>query len=709
MENKALPQAVYICPMHPQIRQDAPGSCPICGMALEPIVTTAEHVANRELAHLTRRFWIALTLAIPVVVLDMGGELLGLGRFISPFVSSWIQCAFATPIVFWGGAPFFVRAWFSILSRNLNMFTLVALGTGIAWAYSTVATFFPQAFPQALRTMGNTVPVYYEAASVITMLVLLGQVLEMRARENTSGAVRALLNLTPKTARRVSGDGEREVPLETILVGDRVRTRPGETIAVDGVVQDGRSSVDESMVTGESMPVSKAKGSRVTGGTLNRSGTLIIRAENVGGDSMLARIVRMVSEAQRSRAPIQRVADRIASWFVPAVIAVALLAFVVWMMFGPEPRLSYALVAAVSVLIVACPCALGLATPMSIMVGIGRGAQAGVLVRNAEALERMEQVDTLLVDKTGTLTEGRPAVAAVVTWDGFDETGLLRLSAGVEKASEHPLGAAIVAMAQSRELTIPAVTNFESLPGKGAVGTVEGRWVVLGNLPFLAEKGISSGGIANQAENLRNEGSTVVFVGVDGQLAGIFAISDPIKVTTQTALEGLRSDGIRVVMLTGDNRTTAYAVAKRLGITEVEAEILPDRKNALVVKFQAQGQIVAMAGDGVNDAPALAAADVGIAMGSGTDIAMESAAITLLKGDLTGILRARALSKATMRNIRQNLFLAFVYNAVGVPVAAGILYPRFGILLSPIIAAAAMSLSSVSVIGNALRLRRTSL
>jgi Cu+-exporting ATPase len=589
------------------------------------------------------------------------------------------------------------------------MFTLIALGTGIAWTYSLVATTIPGAFPQVFRSTSGEVPVYFEAAAVITVLVLLGQTVELRARHHTSSAVRALLNLTPKTARRVTNDGEEEVRLDSIVAGDRVRTRPGETIAVDGIVEEGRSSVDESMVTGESMPVSKEPNEKVIGGTLNRSGTLVIRADKVGADSMLARIVRMVSESQRSRAPIQQLADRVAAWFVPAIIAIALLTFAAWMLFGPEPRLGYALVAAVTVLVVACPCALGLATPMSIMVGIGRGAQAGILIKNAQALERMERVDTLLVDKTGTLTEGRATVTAIVARDGFDQTELLRIAAGVEKVSEHPLGTAIVAMANMQKLAIPAVTEFDSPFGKGVIGIVEGSKVVLGSLPFLTEQGVDASALSAKANDLRRKGSTVIFAGVGGRFAGIFEIADPIKTTTRAALDALRADGIRVVMVTGDNRTTADAVASSLGITEVEAEVLPELKNSAVARFRDHGHVVAVAGDGVNDAPALAAADVGIAMGSGTDIAMESASVTLLKGDLMGVLRARALSKATMRNIRQNLFLAFVYNAVGVPIAAGALYPEFGILLSPVIAAAAMSLSSISVIGNALRLRWTAL
>ena len=697
---------IYTCPMHPQIRQIGPGFCPICGMALEPLVAAGEVGPNPELADMTRRFWIGFALSVPVVALGMFSELLRIDRLIAPQVSVWIQFALATPVVLWAGWPFFERAWGSLVSRNLNMFTLIALGTGVAWTYSLVASALPSVFPAEFRSAHGTVAVYYEAAAVITVLVLLGQVLELKARENTSGAIRALLDLAPKTARRLRSDGgEEEVPLEQIVVGDQVRVRPGEKVAVDGVVTQGRSSVDESMVTGESMPVTKEVGAKVIGGTINRSGTLVIAAEKVGRDSMLARIVHMVAEAQRSRAPIQRLADRVSSWFVPAVVAVAVLAFVVWMIWGPEPRFAYALVAAVTVLIIACPCALGLATPMSIMVGVGRGAQAGVLVRNAEALEHMERVDTLVVDKTGTLTEGKPSVTSIVAHDGWNERDLLRLAAGVERASEHPLAAAIVAAAEARKVMIPRVEGFDSPLGKGAIGTVDGKRVMLGNAGFFGEQQIDVSALASRADELRRQGATAIFVSIDKTLAGVFAIADAIKQTTPAALAALSHDGVRVVMLTGDNRTTATAVAKRLGIQEAEAEILPDQKSAVVAKFKSQGRIVAMAGDGVNDAPALAAADVGIAMGSGTDVAMESAGVTLLKGDLMGILRARTLSRGTMRNIRQNLFFAFIYNAVGVPVAAGVLYPTFGILLSPIIAAAAMALSSVSVIGNALRLR----
>ena len=711
MENKTGSKSVtaaatiYTCPMHPQIRWDHPGNCPICGMALEPVLATREATSNSELADMTRRFWIGVVLTIPVLALGMGRELLGLHRFISAGASVWIQLMLATPVVFWAGGPFFLRAWTSLVNRSLNMFTLIALGTGVAWSYSVVATLLPGLFPSGFRSGEGIVDVYYEAAAVITVLVLLGQVLELRAREHTSGAIRALLNLTPKTAWRLKDGIEEEVPLETIMIHERIRVRPGEKVAVDGAVEEGRSSVDESLVTGESMPVTKEVGDKVIGGTINRSGSLVVRAEKVGHDSMLSRIVQMVSEAQRSRAPIQRLADRVSSWFVPAVVGVALLALAVWAIIGPEPRLAYALVAAVSVLIIACPCALGLATPMSIMVGVGRGAQYGVLIKNAEALERMERVNTLVIDKTGTLTEGKPSVTAIVAGTGLHENEVLRLAAGVERASEHPLAVAIVAAARARGVAIPQVQDFDAPSGKGALGNVDGRKIAIGNAPFLKEQGVETATLADKADALREEGATVIFAAVNGKLAGVFAIADQIKLTTPNALKALRAGGVRIVMLTGDNRTTATAVAKRLGIDEVEAEILPDRKAYVVGRFRQEGRTVAMAGDGINDAPALAAADVGIAMGSGTDVAMESAGVTLLRGDLEGIVRARTLSRATMRNIRQNLFFAFVYNALGVPVAAGLLYPAFGMLLSPVIAAAAMSLSSVSVIGNALRLR----
>ncbi|MFL5146244.1 MAG: heavy metal translocating P-type ATPase [Microvirga sp.] len=701
---------VYTCPMHPEIRQVGPGACPICGMALEPVLVSLEAAPNHELIDMTRRFWIGLALAAPVVALEMGGHLTGLDRIVPRQTSNWLQLVLATPVVLWAGWPFFVRGWQSLVTRNLNMFTLIAIGTGVAWLYSIVATLAPGAFPAAFRSHDGAVPVYFEAAAVITVLVLLGQVLELRAREATSGAIRALLDLAPKTARRIRPDGtEEEVRLDEVHVGDRLRVRPGEKVPVDGDVVEGRSAVDESMITGESMPVTKAPGAKAIGGTVNQSGALVIAARKVGRDTMLARIVQLVAEAQRSRAPIQRLADQVSGWFVPAVLAVAALAFAAWAIWGPEPRFSYGLLAAVSVLIIACPCALGLATPMSIMVGIGRGAQAGVLIKNAEALERMERIDTLVVDKTGTLTEGKPAVTAVVAAEGFSEAEILRLAASVERASEHPLAAAIVKAAEARGIVIAPVAGFESPTGKGALGTVEGRQVALGNAAFMREQGVDPASLEDAAEALRQDGATAIFIGVDGRTAGAIAIADPIKVSTPEALAGLKAEGVRVVMLTGDNGTTAKAVARRLGIEELEAEVLPDRKSAVVKRHRDAGRAVAMAGDGVNDAPALAAADVGIAMATGTDIAMESAGVTLLKGDLTGILRARRLSRAVMRNIRQNLFFAFVYNALGVPVAAGVLYPFFGILLSPIIAAAAMALSSVSVIANAARLRHVEL
>ncbi|PZU86311.1 MAG: haloacid dehalogenase [Chelatococcus sp.] len=698
---------IWTCPMHPEIRRDSPGSCPICGMALEPLVAEAEAGPSPELIDMTRRFWVGLVLALPVFLLEMGGHLISaLHHLVPTHVSVWIQFALATPVVLWAGWPFFQRGWSSIVHRSLNMFTLIAMGTGVAWGYSVVATLAPRIFPDAFRAADGSVAVYYEAAAVITVLVLLGQVLELRAREQTSGAIRALLNLAPKTARRIKDDGaEEDVPVETVAIGDRLRVRPGETVPVDGRVEDGRSSLDESMVTGESMPVTRQAGDGVVGGTLNQTGSLIIRAEKVGKETMLARIVQMVADAQRSRAPIQRMADQVSGWFVPVVIGIAVLAFVAWGIWGPEPRFAYGLIAAVSVLIIACPCALGLATPMSIMVGIGKGAASGVLIKNAEALERMEKVDTLVVDKTGTLTEGKPAVTSIVAADGFREEELLALAAAVEKASEHPLALAIVAAADQRKIAIPAVTGFDSPTGKGALGSVENRTVVLGNAAFLQEHGIDPATLSDRADDLRRDGATAIYIGIDGRVGGIFAIADPIKATTQEALKALHAEGIRIVMLTGDNRVTAQAVGRRLGIDEVEADVLPEQKASVVERLKSEGRIVAMAGDGVNDAPALAAADVGIAMGSGTDVAIESAGVTLLKGDLTGIVRARHLSQATMANIRQNLVFAFIYNAAGVPIAAGVLYPAFGLLLSPIIAAAAMALSSVSVIGNSLRLR----
>jgi len=701
---------IYTCPMHPQIRQVGPGSCPICGMALEPELVSAETGPNPELADMSRRFWIGLVLALPVVALEMGGHLTNLHMLLGQKTSNWLQFALATPVVLWAGWPFFVRGWQSLVTRNLNMFTLVAMGTGVAWVYSVVAVVMPDLFPPAFRSPDGTVAVYFEAAAVITVLVLLGQVLELRARESTSGAIRALLDLAPKTARRIRDDGtEEEVQLDAIQVGDRLRVRPGEKVPVDGSVAEGRSSVDESMVTGESMPVTKERGGKVIGGTMNQSGALVIEAQKVGRDTMLSQIVQLVAKAQRSRAPIQRLADQVSGWFVPAVIVVAAVAFAVWSIWGPEPRLSYGLVAAVAVLIIACPCALGLATPMSIMVGVGRGAEAGVLIKNAEALEHMEKVDTLVVDKTGTLTEGKPAVTAIVAAAGFTEGEVLRLAASVERASEHPLAFAIVAAAEAKGQTTSAVTDFDSPVGRGALGTVDGKRIVLGNAKFMAEHGVEVASLASAAEGLRQDGATVIFAGCDSVLAGVLAIADPVKASTPEALAALKAEGVRVVMLTGDNWTTAKAVARRLGIDEVEAEVLPEQKSDVVQKYKAAGDVVAMAGDGVNDAPALAAADVGIAMGTGTDVAMESAGVTLLRGDLMGIVRARRLSQATMGNIRQNLFFAFIYNALGVPVAAGILYPIFGILLSPIIAAAAMALSSVSVVGNALRLKRMEL
>jgi Cu+-exporting ATPase len=701
---------IYICPMHLQIRQVGPGFCPICGMALEPDLITATSGPNPELADMTRRFWLGLVLALPVVILEMGGHFANLHMIIGPKWSNWLQFLFATPVVLWAGWPFFVRGWQSLLTRNLNMFTLIAMGTGVAWLYSVIAVLLPDIFPPAFRGPDGTVAVYFEAAAVITVLVLLGQVLELRARDQTSGAIRALLDLAPKTARRIRADGqEEEVALDVIAVGDRLRVRPGEKVPVDGVVIEGRSALDESLVTGESMPVTKTVGDKVIAGTLNTTGSFVMQAEKVGRDTMLARIVQMVAAAQRSRAPIQRLADQVAGWFVPTVILFAIAAFVAWAMFGPEPRYAYGLVAAVTVLIIACPCALGLATPMSIMVGVGRGAQAGVLIKNAEALERMEKVDTLVVDKTGTLTEGKPKVVAVVPAAGFEEGEALRLAASVEQASEHPLAAAIVASAKERRLALSQVSAFDSPTGKGVVGMVDGRRITLGNAKFLREIGIDTVDLDGEAERLRADGATAIFLAVDGKIAAVIAIADPVKPTTSEALKLLAQDGVSVVMLTGDNRTTAQAVARRLGIENVEAEVLPEQKSAVVERLRQQGRVVAMAGDGVNDAPALAAADVGIAMGTGTDVAIESASITLLKGDLTGIVRARRLSAATMHNIRQNLFFAFVYNAAGVPIAAGVLYPLFGILLSPVIAAAAMALSSVSVVGNSLRLRRLQL
>ena len=706
-EAEPVPEGtIYTCPMHPEVRQIGPGSCPICGMALEPAMVTAEASPNHELIDFTRRFWIGMALTVPVFVLEMGGHLFGITERIGQQNANWVQLVLASPVVLWAGAPFFQRGWQSVITRHFNMFTLIAIGTGVAWLYSVVATLAPGLFPPELRSHDGAVPAYFEPAAIITVLVLLGQILELRAREGTSGAIRALLDLAPKSARRVRTDGsEEDVALDHVQAGDLLRVRPGEKVPVDGSVIEGRSAVDESLVTGESMPVTKEPGAKVIGGTLNRSGGLVIKAERVGRETMLAQIVQLVADAQRSRAPIQRLADHVSGWFVPAVLAASVLAFAAWMMWGPEPRFSYALLAAVAVLIIACPCALGLATPMSIMVGVGRGAQAGVLIKNAEALERLEKVDTLVVDKTGTLTEGRPTLTAIHPASGFDEAELLRLAASVERASEHPLARAIVQASEAKGLTLGSVQAFDSPTGKGAFGTVDGHKVVLGSGSFLQEQGIVASSLNDAAERLRSEGATAIFVAVDGKIAGTIGISDPIKATTRQALEALRAQGIMIVMLTGDNKTTAQAVAGRLGIENVEAEVLPDQKGAVVERYRAKGRVVAMAGDGVNDAPALAAADVGIAMGTGTDVAMESAGITLLKGDLIGIVRARALSRAVMGNIRQNLFFAFIYNAAGVPIAAGVLYPFFGLLLSPVIAAAAMALSSVSVIGNALRLK----
>ena len=699
---------IYTCPMHLEIRQIGPGHCPICGMALEPEAgMIAEDNAGGERAEMTRRFWISGALTLPVFALEMGGHF-GLWHA-SGRLPDFAQFVLATPVVLWGGWPFFVRGAQSVITRNLNMFTLIALGTGVAYAYSVVALLAPSIFPPDFRDAHGGIALYFEAAAVITVLVLLGQVLELRARASTMSAIRALIELAPKTARRLRADGgDEDVPLDAVIVGDRLRVRPGEKIPVDGVLIDGRSAVDESMVTGESMPVSKDQGAKVIAGTLNRSGSFVMRAEKVGRDTLLAQIVQTVAAAQRSRAPIARLADQVAAWFVPAVLAVALIAFIAWAMFGPQPRFAYALVAAVTVLIIACPCALGLATPMSIMVGVGRAASLGILIKNAEALERMEKVDTLVVDKTGTLTEGKPKIVAVVPAQGFDEAGLLKLAASVERASEHPLAAAIVAAAREHNIEPLSVVDFDAPSGKGVLGTVEQQRVVIGNNQFLAEHGVHVDALQGDAERLRGEGATVVFAAIGGKLAGIIAVADPIKATTPSALAALRAQNIAIVMLTGDGKATAHAIADKLGIADVEAEVLPARKAAVVEDLR-KGRVVAMAGDGVNDAPALAAADIGIAMGNGTDVAIASAGVTLVKGDLAGIVRARKLSAAVMRNIRQNLFFAFLYNAAGVPIAAGALYPLFGILLTPAIGAAAMALSSVSVVANALRLRNTAI
>jgi P-type Cu+ transporter len=709
----AAAEQIYTCPMHPEVRHKGPGSCPICGMALEPLTVGAEEGPDPELADMTRRFWIGLVLGVPLLVFAMGDMLPGepLRHLVPGRVAAWLQLVLATPVVLWAGWPFFVRGWASVVNRSLNMFTLIAIGTGMAYVYSVVGTVAPGLFPESFRTHGGEVGLYFEAAAIITVLVLLGQVLELRARSRTSSAIRALLSLAPPTARRVRPDRtEEDVPLEAVQAGDLLRVRPGERIPVDGAMLEGGSAVDESMVTGESIPVEKVPGSRVTGGTVNGTGTFVMRAERVGSETLLARIVQMVAEAQRTRAPIQRLADQVAAWFVPAVVVIAALTFIGWGLWGPEPRLAYGLVNAVAVLIIACPCALGLATPMSIMVGTGRGAQAGVLVKNAEALELTEKVDTLVVDKTGTLTEGKPRLTLVKPAPGHDETTVLRLTAGLERGSEHPLAAAILAGAAERGVTVATPEDFRSITGKGVSGRVEGHAVALGNLALMQDLGVAVDALlAEAAENLRGDGQTVMFVAVDGRAAGLVAVADPIKPSAPEALRALRQSGLRIVMLTGDSRRTAEAVARQLGIEHVEAEVLPERKSEVVRELQAKGRKVAMAGDGVNDAPALAQADVGIAMGTGTDVAIESASIALVKGDLRGIVRARRLSRATMRNIRENLFFAFVYNALGVPIAAGGLYPVFGLLLSPIIASAAMTFSSVSVIGNALRLRRAEL
>jgi Cu+-exporting ATPase len=706
----AATRVEYTCPMHPEIVRPGPGACPICGMALEPRTVTQEE-ENPELRDMTRRFWISLALTAPLLAVAMFDMLPGLGT--RPTSSTgwlpWIEMALATPVVLWGGWPFFQRGWTSIVNRSTNMFTLIAMGTGVAYFYSLVATVFPQIFPASFHEMGGTPALYFEAAAAITSLVLLGQVLELRARSRTGAAIRALLDLSPKMARVLRDGREEDIPLEQVVPGDRLRVRPGEKIPVDGTVIEGTSGVDESMITGESIPVSKGLGSHVIGATVNGTGSLVMQAERVGSETLLAQIVRMVSQAQRSRAPIQRLADRVAGWFVPAVIAIAILTFVAWSFFGPEPRLAHALVNAVAVLIIACPCALGLATPIAIMVGTGRGAHAGVLIKNAEALELMEKVDTLVIDKTGTLTDGKPRVVSVITGAGRDENEVLRLVASLEQGSEHPLGAAVLEAAKGRGLTLGNDSEFQSHTGRGVSGQVDGRKILVGNEPLLEENGISAAALVQKAEELRRGGQTVILIAVDGQAAGLIGIADSIKPSAAQALGELKSEGLRLVMLTGDSRATAEAVAKTLGIEEFEAEVLPGKKSEVVQRLQKEGRTVAMAGDGINDAPALAQADVGIAMGTGTDIAMESGGITLVKGDLAGIVRARKLSQATMSNIRQNLFFAFVYNSVGVPIAAGVLYPFFGLLLSPILAAAAMSLSSVSVITNSLRLRKVKL
>jgi Cu+-exporting ATPase len=707
----SLPQDVeYTCPMHPEIVQIGPGTCPICGMALEPKTVSLEDRPDPELIDMTRRFWISAALAIPILLLDMGGMFLALGDYIPPRVSSWIQFALGSIVVIWGGYPFFQRAWASIRNISPNMFTLIAMGTGAAWSFSTIALFFPQLFPVSFRGHSGEAPLYFEAAAVITTLVLLGQVLELRARSRTSSAIRQLLGLAPDTARVVDQMGnERDMPLSDVHVGMLLRVRPGEKVPVDGLVTEGKSSINESMVTGEPIPVEKEAGSKVVGGTMNGTGSFVMQAEHVGSETLLAQIVRMVSEAQRSRAPIQRLADVVSAYFVPAVIIVAIVTFIAWMLIGPEPRFVYALANAIAVLIIACPCALGLATPMSIMVGTGRGATAGVLVKNAEALEAMEKVNVLVTDKTGTLTEGKPKLISVIP-NGIDENELLRLAASLERNSEHPLAESIVAGAEERGIKFSRVDNFQSLTGKGVTGEIDGKKVALGNAALLDELGVKADErLQARIDGFRNEGQTVVFVVIDGRHAGLLSVADPIKQSAADAIKELHRSNVQIVMLTGDNQATAEAVARQLGIDEIKAEILPEQKGEVVKELQNNGKIVAMAGDGINDAPALARAQVGIAMGTGTDVAMESAGITLLKGDLSGIVRAKKLSHATMSNIRQNLFFAFIYNLLGVPIAAGVLYPFFGLLLSPIIASAAMTFSSVSVITNALRLRNLEL
>jgi Cu+-exporting ATPase len=702
----------YVCPMHPQIVRSEPGNCPICGMTLEPRVVSADEKKSPELAGMTRRFWISVALAIPLIVIEMSDMIPGrpLARAMSASIRTWLELVLATPVVLWAGAPLFVRGWQSIVNRSLNMFTLIGMGIGVAYGYSLFAAVFPNLFPDSFRAADGTVPVYFEAAAAITALVLLGQVLELRARSNTSSAIRALLGLAPKTARVIRSEGrEEDIALERVAAGDRLRVRPGEKVPVDGVVVEGSSSVDESMVTGEPIPVEKKPGDRLIGATINGTGGFVMRAERVGSDTLLAQIVRMVSDAQRSRAPIQRLVDVVASYFVPAVVLSAVVTFIVWAIVGPQPRMAYALVNAVAVLIIACPCALGLATPMSIMVGTGRGATAGVLIKNAEALEILEKVNTLVVDKTGTLTEGKPRLVSVTALDGFTETDVLRFAASLERGSEHPLAAAIVAGAEDRKLTLTTAEDFKSVTGQGVTGRIEGRTIALGNEPMMRALGAAFDAVSSDADAQRKDGHTVMFVAIDGHPAGLIGVADPIKASTAEALKMLQEDGVKIVVLTGDNRITAEAVAKKLGIHQVEAEVMPDQKASVVKRLQSEGRIVAMAGDGINDAPALAQAQVGIAMGTGTDVAMESAGVTLVKGDLRGIAKARRLSRATMSNIRQNLFFAFVYNVIGIPIAAGVLYPAFGLLLSPIIASAAMSMSSVSVISNALRLRRVRL